>query len=549
MRSALLRSVFAATLLIGIALGCNAETEVQEPNESDLSARCTQGSLLYKVKQEFKTEATQSGAPKFYEQVDDIDASLSGGRLPTATVVSRLQLRNSDRGIFSKVEVLTGPHRGSKVWLASNALEPYSGGCEAVLAQNASVVERIAFRGDSLPAELGEATLQCALGVSEGVLGGVGGLVSGIPQLVGLAASSIAEVIRRDRDIILMGFGSEEAERRLANAGSDDRDRVLAALSMVGHILPAVHTYITEQHKYYQLMDGPHQSKFLCGVIGRVGFEVAVALVPSSKASKVAEAKALAEQAVEKAIAAHLLVAEIPGRVGTANLLSVNTAVRSLRNDSWVSSRVTVEQAKEYGIDFQTVYEQLLKTKDPARRKYLIAALNDTTNPIHRLGWIKSGNCSMQAHAALFMLATGNAMCALGELYGQSGRGIGGAEIDNFDPAIIKGLRDAGAKIDDTMPIGNAAALLAHAEKIPEGGLAYLFSKSGGKGGHATVVTRLNGELVHINNQSWNKIRAADDIIALSQWTQQWANWVSKAGGTEATYKLVLTKLAIPFAP
>jgi hypothetical protein len=520
----------AVLALVAAVSGCSTEgATVGDLSDAELSSKCDGRALLFRVKQEFESEATQSGAPRLYGSWNNI-GDVSASRLRTGSIVSRVQVSEHASGVFSQVDVLTQNAKGTRGWLSSNALEPVgASGCDAVLEQDASMVERIAFRNTSLPAELAEATLQCTLGLSEGVWDGAVGFVGGMASMVVVSSKLIAEVARRDRDIILLGLGSREASERIARAGASDRERAAAAISLVGHAIPAMHAYVGQRYKYYQLLDAPHQSQFLCKIIGRVGFEVAVNIAQNSKL-EAAVNKDLTLK-IESAVASELPRADIPGRLGTSDVVDINGAVKSLRTDAWVSHRVTTDQAAKFGKDFESVYQELLKTKDLVKRKNLIAALNDTTNPAFKLGWVTSGNCSFQAHTSLFMLATGGAFCAMKEGFPSDAQ------------SVLTGLKASGAQIVLGAEVP-ASGLVKAAEAIPEGGLAMLISV-GKDSGHATIVTRLNGTLLHINNQNWNVLANGQDIIDLASWPQQW----EKAIGTVSSYAVVLTDQKIPFKP
>jgi hypothetical protein len=77
------------------------------------------------------------------------------------------------------------------------------------------------------------------------------------------------------------------------------------------------------------------------------------------------------------------------------------------------------------------------------------------------------------------------------------------------------------------------------AKKMGEGEIAFLFSK-GAKAGHATLIAKIKGQFVHINNQNWpQKFQSIGDWDTL---------WRATYGGNSPQYQiLILSKKMIGF--
>ena len=433
--------------LVVLACGASACSSGVEEDAGDgemtseaLTRACTGGDFLYRAKKEAPTSTVPARSSLFYRSLDDLtNRRPAPDRISTQAVVKRTGLVESKGERFTKVLVLTGTHRNQGGWIATNALEPVNDGCAAAEDQGAAVVERIAFRGESLPAELAESTLQCVVGLVDGLGGGGSALVQGIVHLVAGAGKAIREVLTRDRDIILMSLGHADAYQRLLKAGASDHERLVAAGALIGHAIPAIHQYLSNQSMQYRLLDSPHQSKFLCQVIGRATFEVVVAIATAgtgkavqatdvsksilsadlvqgagAAASRVPMQATEAESRLALSTLEALETAEIPSRIGSTDLYDVGKALAFLERDRWwAGGNPTAWSARALVTSVETLHAELLNATSLSERLRILNALNESLNPASKLGLAAEGNCSFAARALMTLLTGGHAICAM----------------------------------------------------------------------------------------------------------------------------------------
>ena len=141
-----------------------------------------------------------------------------------------------------------------------------------------------------------------------------------------------------------------------------------------------------------------------------------------------------------------------------------------------------------------------------------------TTNPLSALNRVGNGNCFNDAITQAFRLSTGHLVCAL-----------------PYDPNISENwyrmLNDSrallGQSSESLTRYTNAAdlqkALLA---SLSEGQMAVLGSQTGSSTAHATLVIKMRGGLVHVNNQNWEP-----KVSTVSAWVKQWTDNFGDQGG------------------
>lgn len=148
------------------------------------------------------------------------------------------------------------------------------------------------------------------------------------------------------------------------------------------------------------------------------------------------------------------------------------------------------------------------------------------TNPLSGTPAVGKGNCANDAMTQLVSLVLGRWACAIpypkGKLLYATQKGI------TDDLTKLVGVKESFKGIDDL--VGFSTTTLA--QKMADGDVALLLSR-GTNGAHATLVAKLKGNLVHINNQNWPQ-----KFQSLGEWD---STWRATFGGPGTQYQVYLT--------
>jgi hypothetical protein len=132
------------------------------------------------------------------------------------------------------------------------------------------------------------------------------------------------------------------------------------------------------------------------------------------------------------------------------------------------------------------------------------------TNPLSGLGLVGNGNCANEAITQAIRLVTGYWACATPYFLGPDAN-----RWDDIvrDASLVLGSKKAGIGFKPTADIGDIERDLSSLE---DGEIALLGSGTP-KHGHATLVLKVKGKLIHINNQGWEP-----KVSTLAAWGEQW---------------------------
>lgn len=148
------------------------------------------------------------------------------------------------------------------------------------------------------------------------------------------------------------------------------------------------------------------------------------------------------------------------------------------------------------------------------------------SNPLSGTSRVGSGNCANDAITQAVKLVFGRWACAIP--YPENSMTAGNWNHIVHDAIAVFGFR----KVDyGRYSMQQIESLVAD---LPEGGIAMLRSSSSGAG-HATLIAKVKGRIVHINNQNWEP-----KFSTLSQWDELWK---SKVVSENVSYQIhFLTK-------
>lgn len=154
---------------------------------------------------------------------------------------------------------------------------------------------------------------------------------------------------------------------------------------------------------------------------------------------------------------------------------------------------------------------------------YLSKSLQKT-NPLSGTPALGRGNCANDAMTQLVSLVLGRWACAIpypkGDMLYASQLNI----VDDLSRLV--GVKAKYLNINNLSEF-SAKTLTS---KMADGDVAFLFSR--GKGaGHATLITRVKGRFVHINNQSWPA-----KFQPIEHWEKTWQNSFGKEGAQYHVY-------------
>jgi hypothetical protein len=446
-------------------------------------------------------------------------------RLPASTTLLRKTTREVDADApFSQVEIKSGPNKGRVGWIDATKLTlraPTSGACEngTDFEAKGSAFERAQSSiatDDSFPAALLKSTIGCATGLGEGLDGGFTSLREGIEALGRGAWEVLKEIVERDRLLILYAFGSGDARNKLSARGAMDEEArqrdiegMQAAAAMIGHAIPTIHQYLSNEHVYYQALEAKEQSRYMCKLIGRITFEAVVAIGTAAVGGAVKTQSAVkAEAIIADANMELSQIANIPGRVGDSAVVKVpHTFAGTKRGAYW----------KRLVDDL----DRLPNERDPKKIKAIIRHVSDDTNVPYRAYKAGErvnrsrviGNCGNSALATIFSLSSGALSCPLPYF-----------TLNNGAMPVYREALEASDVLQSSTQWSKGATLEARLQsELAEGQMAWI-ANAGTKGSHATAAIKLEGRIYSINNQGWEKKLGLgnDDLQLFSDWVSSW---------------------------
>ncbi|MEN9810803.1 MAG: hypothetical protein RLZZ488_2370 [Pseudomonadota bacterium] len=142
----------------------------------------------------------------------------------------------------------------------------------------------------------------------------------------------------------------------------------------------------------------------------------------------------------------------------------------------------------------------------------------EKTNPLTGTKMIGRGNCANDAATQLVALVLGRWACAIPYPKGQMSYASVNAIVRDLKTLV--GIRSSHNGIKNLTEFTETTL----ARTMKDGDIAMVFS--GGKNaGHATLITRIKGRFVHINNQSWPQ-----KFQSVADWEKTWRSTYAKEG-------------------
>lgn len=172
-----------------------------------------------------------------------------------------------------------------------------------------------------------------------------------------------------------------------------------------------------------------------------------------------------------------------------------------------------------------------IKTYDDAVAQ--TARAIEKTNPLSGTSLVGKGNCANDAATQIVSLVLGRWACAIPYPKGQVGYAHATRIADDLGQMI--GIRSTHTKITQLSTFADDVLR----GELPEGGIALIFSGSK-NAGHVTLITKLKGQLVHINNQQW-----PERFQSIAQWEKTWRSTYGRNGAVFNVF--VMTKRIIGF--
>lgn len=422
----------------------------------------------------------------------------AGPSLPPGTVVVRRDVTEaSPNAPLSRIVVKTGPLAGQRGFVPSESLAlraPTGGSCAngVDFERNASPFERgQSLLASPLASTMIESTLQCVVGLDNGVDGGAAAFVEGFAALASTAFELAREGLERERLKLLYSFGNADAYERL-QANDDARARkILGGVSAIAHAIPVLHRLLASEWVYYQTLDGPHQARYVCELVGRLTFEVVVFIATGSmgQVGKVGSIAGPMSGAGKLATvnADIARTASIPGRLGYTPMVVLPEAF-------------VKTQRAEYWLRVQEGLDALRRPQSLATKQRLIREISDDMNvpsiadraepPVVMDRPVGRGNCGNAAWATMFSLANGRPTCTLPYLDDQIA----------LWPRWKGAFDDYGVTTRE-LPFGDFESLeRVLVAELAEGQMAWFGGKAN-TSGHATIAIKLEGRLYNVNNQ------------------------------------------------
>lgn len=548
--------LFVGVLLLALAPGCAAQEEDEETALSaDQLVNCAGDGLVYEAPRTAGVVRLwdKPGGRLVTNNSSSVDL-LSGGRV----VRTGQTVNTPDDTLWLRVKLLGGGTPGYQAWAPAASLvatTPSSGICGNGRdpKRNMSAAERDMAATKSLGAGWVSSTVQCVVGLGDGVeaegqdlFEGMREFVHSLPALGRGAVSMLQDGLERQRDVVLAALGNDAALQRIKDAARSDMQRLQASLAAIAHVVTIVREYLEHEYYYFSELDAEHKAYYVCKLVGRLAFEVVLSVVTTGTMTAIrggAEAGGLAASTLEKVEQANIAVAkvaEIPERVGTMGA-------------------VYVRQQEVFAQRFASQWEALRTAKDATTKKQLLRWFSgEGSNPLNELERNGHGNCGYAAIATIFSIGTGHPICPMAYLEDEIVDKIAPGTLHDGDlDELYEQLRRASSLEGRAAPVlvkeagapAYSASSAAHIEELlagnfEEGQLGFLFSSSPGPA-HATMITRIDGVLTVVNNQGWNEaLGKGDDILqSFSQWD---ASWKKVTKSDVAYYQVMKTGFSLP---
>lgn len=511
-----------ATVLAATTLGCQTSLTDEGSTGDDATEQalvnCTDQPM---VALQVKAPTTGAGAPlAFYS---DPHLSAPSGQLASGSVVvldltdPNALLTDSIGTSKSALRVHRADDATQTGYVDASALAiraPQSGSCAD--GKDPARFASPNVRSTSLPQPLStssvSSTFQCAVNMGKGFVQGGTSLVTGIATLAGWTEDAVMAAAATDRDLLLASFGQDDARKRLNDASANARDKARAALALIGHAIPTLHAYLQEQYDYYQAQPPAVQNQILCGIVGRVGFDVALALTPAALAKVGTLGRS--EELVAAVERAHVAAAKDAPLAGASRSYVIRPGPASVERQGALSgsdpTAVTYDlkmsdvQAK--AAKFDKAYSGIKGAYFTTIKLQQIQAMNDLVNPAMELGLTGEGNCGFAALALAASIRDGVWQSAW--FY-----------VRDTDWMAVQTQAFADLGATGTGEKFASSALMAEADVLGEGQIGALISE-GTKGAHSTLVARVDGKLIHINNQNW-----PNKMGPLQEWPAFWEQY------------------------
>ena len=155
-----------------------------------------------------------------------------------------------------------------------------------------------------------------------------------------------------------------------------------------------------------------------------------------------------------------------------------------------------------------------------------LSAVISKTNPLSGTTLMGKGNCANDAMTQVVALVLGRWACAIPYPKSQIEYASMTKIVEDITrlvgvKSVHKGIRNLENFAETTLK-----------NSLGEGEIAFLFSTSS-KAGHATLITKIKGQMVHINNQTWsNKFQTVAD------WEKTWIRTFAQDGAHYQVYHL-----------
>lgn len=517
----ILRVLFAAlSFVLLVACGAHDVADEEAGAFSDISldalTNCDpKGAAVF-------LELRDYGAGKSSALYEDVDLVVAGRELAAGAVVrhdpgdvrmSGARARRND----ALVVTLASGHEGWLPVASVRVRAPASGQCSngADPTTRASAALRIASAEHSLPLDLARGAVACGLGLGEGAFNGGRELIELVAKVLAVTPDLARELFALDKDIFFAALGRADAAARLHDRAVSAKARLESVAAALLHAIPTIQKSLHERYAYYQMLDAENQSRMLCGIIGRLSFEVLLGLGVSSVAKE-------APMLIGRVIAAHAeatRAAALPGRSGGLVNLKILASVandqeRAARWGVRWSDRVRAERQQQatwmatVDGDLRTVANRSASADE---RLAAMDRISRASNPPERIAGAgpfpnDRGNCAFAALTLLATAATGQPQCALPYL-----------DDTHFSNGMYREL-DTWKMPEPTF--GNASEVATAAAALEEGELAMLFSRAWlgevEQSAHATVLVKLEGRVYNVNNQGWFPYESVEG------WTQRW---------------------------
>lgn len=522
-----LLAVFGAPACVGDA-GEEAGEDVGESDDA-LCAAAETGEVIIELKVDAQLYTTAAH-----------DRLLTN--LPRGTKFRRVGVEEVETDApYSHVTVRTRGKYGATGWIDTTLLRvarPVTGDCPGTASAyeaNASGVERMQSQADPLSIQGTKQFAMCVSSLAGGFGDGAGSFVDGVEALSHGAFGLAHGLVMRGQLGFLYLMGMRDAGRLLQSTLVDDGEKVTAAMAIAVHALPAIHQYLSDQWLFYNTLAEAEKVQYTCRLVGRLSFEV-VSAVALSELSL-----ARSSELLKKVVAADTAVLE---KVPFASRLGNSTY--AVVSKSKVGHTFKDSKMPEYWARLETDMATVLHGKDRAARLRALRQLSSDINipakaydgktRVH--GGLGAGNCGYVSFTMMTMLAGGSLACPL--TYWNIPAAMAKMEGTAGTADALRALNAYHSTTPYLSKIDDLAARLDAA--LGEGQMAWLYSEAS-DGAHATVVLKLDGELVHLNNQGWLDRLPDGQLETLTQWDKHWR--AESSSDKNILYKAVISTLRV----